>query len=132
MNSIPVTPDGPKDSIGMQQIPTKKILKLLSPESPPEARAAAALVLGEVAARAAEVARALAERLDDEAAGVRLEAIRAAGKLRLADALPRLLEFVKGGGEESHAAAEAAAHLGPKGRHALQELMPRVAPGVRR
>jgi HEAT repeat protein len=116
----------------MSQIPTKKVLKLLDADQPAEVRCAAAMVLGEVGVRNAEVAKALRECLDDEAPAVRLQAIRAAGKLRMADVLPRLLERVKDGGEEAHEAVEAAARLGPKGSKALQELMPRVAPGVRR
>jgi HEAT repeat protein len=116
----------------MQQIPTKKVLKLLEAENPPEVRSAAAVVLGEVAARDAEVSRALSECLDDEIPAVRLEAIRAIGKLRVTETLSRLLERIPVGGEESHAAAVAVAHFGTKGREALQELMHRVAPGVRR
>src|SRR5262245_29629049 len=115
----------------MAEISTKKILKLLETDQPPEVRGAAALVLGEIGVRDAEAARALRDCLDDAAVEVRLSAIRAVGKLRVAETLPRLLERVKDGGAEAQAAAEAAARLGPKGRQALQELMPHVAPGVR-
>ena len=54
------------------------------------------------------------------------------GKLRIEPALPQLLARIKEGGEEADAAAQAAAHLGAKGTRALQELMPKVAPGLRR
>src|SRR5439155_3586561 len=47
-------------------------------------------------------------------------------------ALPQLLTRLKEGGPESEAAALAAARLGSKGPRALQELMPLVAPGLRR
>jgi hypothetical protein len=63
---------------------------------------------------------------------VRLAAIRAVGKLRVEPALPQLLERIRAGGEEAEAAAQTAARLGVKGPRALQELIPRVAPGLRR
>src|SRR5262245_52069496 len=116
----------------MPEIPAKKVLKLLTDEYPPDVRRAAAVVLREVGVRDTEVSAALVESLADAEPAVRLEAIRAVGRLRIAEALPRLLERVQHGGEESHEAAEAAAHLGPKGRKGLQDLMARVAPGVRR
>ncbi len=43
-----------------------------------------------------------------------------------------MLERIKEGGEEAEQAAQAAAKLGSKGSRALQELMPKVAPGLRR
>ena len=113
-------------------LPTSKVLRLLQPEQPAEVRRAAALVLGELGVREAETAEALCERLEDADEAVRLEVIRAVGKLRVEPALPRLLARIKEGGQEADAAAHAAAHLGPKGTRALQELMPKVAPGLRR
>src|SRR5258707_290454 len=109
------------------QITTKKILDLMRPGRPLELRCAAAAVLGEVGGRDAEVSRALCERLQDEEPAVRLAAIRAAGKLRLEQALPQLLARIKEGGEEAEQAAQAAAQVGAKGARALQELMPNVA-----
>ena len=114
------------------QLPMTKLLRLLHPDHAAEVRRAAALVLGELGVRDAEAADALCERLEDAEPSVRLEAIRAVGKLRVEPALPRLLERIREGGEEADAAAHAAAHLGPKGTRALQELMPKVAPGLRR
>jgi HEAT repeat protein len=58
--------------------------------------------------------------------------MKSIGKLRVDAALPRLLERVRHGGEEAETAAQAAAHLGAKGTHALQNLMGQVAPGLRR
>src|SRR5438094_6821927 len=110
---------------------TKKMVRLLQPEHPPELRRAAALVLGEVGTRDAELARALCERLQDGEKALRVEVIRAVGKLRVEQAIPQLLERVKEGGEEAEEAAHAAAKIGPKGTRALQELMPKVAPGLR-
>ena len=70
--------------------------------------------------------------MEDAESSVRIAAIRTVGKLRIEPALPRLLARIKEGGEEADAAAHAAAHLGAKGTRALQELMPKVAPGLRR
>src|SRR5262249_58824563 len=67
-----------------------------------------------------------------EDAAVRLNAIAAVRKLRLDKALPQLSERIKVGGAEGERAAEAAASLGAKGSRMLHELMPRVAPGLRR
>src|SRR5205823_10657532 len=60
------------------------------------------------------------------------QVIRAVGKLKIEAALPHLLARIKEGGHEADEAAHAAARIGPKGTRALQELMPRVAPGLRR
>lgn len=110
----------------------KKILRLLQADQPAEVRCAAALVLGEIGAKDAELTRVLCEALNDGEARLRLQAIRSVGKLRLEAVLPRLLERIKEGGEEAEQAAQAAAKLGVKGTRSLQELMPRVAPGLRR
>src|SRR5262249_4263900 len=106
--------------------------RLLEPGQPAELRRAAAVVLGEVGGRDAEVSKALCAALDDPEPSVRLHAIRAAGKLRVGEALPALLDRARDGGEEAHVAIEAAARLGPKGVKALQDMMPKVAPGVRK
>src|SRR6516162_7802451 len=111
---------------------TKKILRLLHPDQPVEVRCAAALVLGEMGDKDAELTRALCDSLKDSEPRLRVQAIRAVGKLRVEAALPQLLERIKEGGEEAEQAAQAAARLGAKGTKALQELMPRVAPGLRR
>jgi HEAT repeat protein len=116
----------------MTQVPTNKLLRLLNAEHPPDVRRAAALVLGELGVRDADAAKALADALEDAEPSVRLEVVRAVGKLRIESALPRLLSRIKEGGEEAGAAAQAAAHLGAKGTRALQDLMPKVAPGLRR
>ena len=64
--------------------------------------------------------------------GGAVQVIRTVGKLRVEPALPRLTARIKEGGPEADEAAHAAAHLGAKGTRALQELMPKVAPGLRR
>jgi HEAT repeat protein len=110
----------------------KKLLRLLSPEITPELRRAAVTVLGEIGTRGGETTSTLAEALDDPDAGVRLEALRSVGKLRIEQALPRLIDRITEGGPESEAAALSAARLGEKGTRALQKLMHHVAPGLRR
>ncbi|HEV3144933.1 MAG TPA: HEAT repeat domain-containing protein [Gemmataceae bacterium] len=112
--------------------PAKKIVRMLDAGQRLEVRCAAALVLGELGGRDAEVNRALLEALDDESATLRLRAIEAAGKLRVESALPKLIERIKHGGEEAEQAARSAARLGARGIKALQEMLHKVVPGVRR
>jgi hypothetical protein len=116
----------------MQAIPGRKLLHLLEADQPLPVRCAAAVVLGEVGARDAELAQALCATLEDGEGALRLEVIKAVGKLRVEKALPQLLEHIKEGGEEAEQAAQAAARMGAKGAKALRALMPRVAPGLRR
>jgi HEAT repeat protein len=113
-------------------IPVNRLLRLLQPDRTAEVRAAAVLILGELGVRDADAAAGVAARLDDPDPAVRENAIRAAGQLKATEALPTLLERIAGGGEEARLAAEAVAQLGVKGVKSLQELMPRVAPGLRR
>ncbi len=101
------------------QVPTSKILRLMNADQPPEVRSAAALVVGELGARDAEVSRALCEHLGDGDAALRLQVIRAVGKLRVEPALPQLLERIKEGGAEAEQAALAAARLGARGTRGL-------------
>ena len=113
-------------------IPVKKLTRLLAPDQPAEVRAAAVLVLTELGAKDAEVSSELIARLDDESEAVRLQTIQAVGRLRVAKALPVLLNRIRSGGEEANLAADAAAKLGESGVKGLQKLMPEVAPGLRR
>jgi hypothetical protein len=113
-------------------VPVKKIARLLRDDHPPETRAAAAVVLGELGVRDADATAELLARLADADPTARLAAVRAVGRLKVEKALPTLLEKVTRGGEEASAAAEAAARLGAKGVRGLQELMAKVAPGLRR
>lgn len=116
----------------MPDATTKKLLRLLQADQPENVRCAAALVLGEVGARDAELSEAVCEALDDPSSALRVQLLEVAGKLRVEPALPRILVRVVEGGVEGEAAALAAARLGAKGTRALQELMPKVAPGLRR
>jgi HEAT repeat protein len=116
----------------MPDATTRKILDLLDAEHPAELRRAAAFVLGEIGPRDADLAEALCRALADPEASVRLAVLESVGKLRIEQALPRLLERITEGGPESEAAAQAAARLGAKGTKALRELMGKVAPGLRR
>ncbi|MBM4069127.1 MAG: hypothetical protein FJ271_09315 [Planctomycetes bacterium] len=116
----------------MADATAKKLVGLLQSDQGAHVRAAAALVLAEIGQRDAGVAEELCTRLDDADGAVRQQAIRSIGKLKIEQALPRLLERVQAGGEESEAAAHAVAGLGAKGTRALQGLMDKVAPGLRR
>src|SRR5262249_17493677 len=113
-------------------VPLRTILGLLDASGPAEVRRAALTVLGELGLRDAAAHEAVLAALTDDDGEVRLRAITAAGKLRLDKALPLLAERIKAGGEEAEQAAEVAARLGAKGSRALHELLPRVAPGLRR
>jgi hypothetical protein len=113
-------------------IPVKTLLRLLQPDRPADVRAAAVLVLGELGVRTSAALGEVAARLDDPDPAVRANALQAVGRLKVEKALPALLERVTHGGEESRLAAEAAAQLGPGAVKALQGLMHRVAPGLRR
>ena len=114
------------------QIPTKKLLRLLDRDQPPEMRRAAALVMGEVGGKDGELVEALLKSLDDEDQAVRLQVIQTIGKLHVERALPLLLERVEQGGVEAEPSAHAAARLGAKATRSLHDLMPKVAPGLRR
>ena len=112
-------------------IPAKKIAKLLS-SSTPSVRSASLLVAGELGAKDPEIASAVLALLDDPAGFVRIEAVRTAGKLKLEKALPTLLDRIGHGGTEGDASAKSAAAMGAKGVKALQELLHKVVPGVRK
>ena len=113
-------------------IQAKQIIQLMEPDQPSDVRRAAALILGELGGRNAEISTALREHLEDGDSGLRLEILKAVGKLKVEAALPKLLERIKEGGEEAELAAQAAARFGARGTRALQDLMPKVAPGLRR
>jgi len=110
----------------------KKLLHLLGPDQPAHVRTAAALVIGELGDRDGEIGAALCQYLNDPDLAVRVQVITAVGRLRIDQALPRLLQSVQAGGDEAERAAQAVAHLGVKGTRALQDLMDKVAPGLRR
>jgi hypothetical protein len=110
----------------------KKLLQLLEPSYPPELRAAAARVLGEIGTRDAQIAKVLCQALSDPDQTFRIPVLAAIGQLKIDQALPQLLIRVREGGLEAEVAAQATARLGPKGIRALQDLMSQVAPGLRR
>ena len=116
----------------MSDATTKKIIHLLTDNSDAFVRTAAARLLGELAAKDKDVGAGLLQAVEDKEQSVRLEAIHSLGKLGFDTALARLIEFIKQGGEESEAAADAAAKLGAKAVRGLQELMGHVSPGLRR
>src|SRR5207249_8335453 len=108
------------------------LVRLLRPDQTADVRRAAAVVLGELGLRDTPVSAAVIDALDDPESAVRLQAIQAVGKLKIDAALPQLLDRIRGGGPEAEQAAEAVVRLGAKGSKALQQLMPKVAPGLRR
>jgi hypothetical protein len=114
------------------QIPLSKILGLLGSANPVELRRSAILVLSELGIRDGAVTESVLAALADEDHDVRLGAITAAGKLKIDKALPLLAERIKVGGSEAERGAQVAARLGAKGSKMLHELMPHVAPGLRR
>src|SRR5437660_1724512 len=113
-------------------VPAAKLVRLLQPDQPADVRRATALVLAELDLRETHVAAALRESLDDPEPAVRLQAIHAIGKLKIDAALPQLHDLIRGAGPEAELSAEATVRLGVKGAKALQALMPKVAPGLRR
>jgi HEAT repeats len=114
------------------QIPVEKLIRLTGDDHPSEVRAAAITVLGELGGRDATVNATILESLETDDAAVRVRAVRAAGQLRIDKALPILIERINHGGVEGELAAEAAARLGAKGAAALQDVIHRVVPGVRK
>jgi hypothetical protein len=113
-------------------IPVEKIIRLTGEDHPADVRAAAVTVLGELGGRDAAVNATILEALEANEAAVRVRAVRAAGQLRIDKALPILIERINHGGIEGELAAESAARLGAKGTAALQDVMHRVVPGVRK
>lgn len=116
----------------MADVPLKKLCHLLKPDRPAPVRYAAAVVAGELGIKDAELLADVKALLKDPDGDVRIAAVRACGQLKIADALPTLLEKVGRGGPEAAPAAEAAANLGAKGIAGLQGLLHTVAPGVKR
>lgn len=110
----------------------QKVLKLMASAESPEVRRAAARIVTELAPADDESHETIRRALDDVDSGVRLLALQAVGKLKIQDALPLLLRRIEGGGDEASEAANAAAKLGAKAAKALQDMMPKVAPGLRR
>lgn len=113
-------------------VATSNLVRLLKTDQPADVRRSAVVVLTELDLREPAVATAVREALDDPDGGVRLQAIHAVGKLKIDAGLPQLLDRIYGGGPEAEQSAEAAVRLGAKGVKGLQQLMPKVAPGLRR
>src|SRR5262249_28398421 len=106
--------------------------RLLEDDRTTDVRAAAVLVLAELGVRDAAIADEIIAKLDDADGTVRSNALVACGKLKIEKSLHVLIERITAGGGEARLAAEAAAQLGARAVKALQDLMPKVAPGLRR
>jgi HEAT repeat protein len=113
-------------------ISAKKLARLLKPDQPIEIRGSAVVVAAELGIKDPDIVAEILDRITDESDAVRIQAIKAAGKLKLTKALPMLMERITLGGEEAKLAADAAAKLGADGVKKLQDLMNQVAPGLRR
>lgn len=113
-------------------ISAQQIVRQMQPDRPADVRAAGLTIAAELGVKTADVSSAVVDRLDDPAVSVRMSAIIAAGKLKIEKALPRLLDRIGHGGDEAAQSARSVAALGAKGTKALHELMPKVAPGVRK
>jgi HEAT repeat protein len=113
-------------------IPVKKLLRLLADDASAEQKAAAALVVGELGLKDADLADAISRLVSDRDPDVRANAIVAAGRIKLDKSLPELMERISHGGPEAPLAADAAVAMGAKGVKALQDLMHKVVPGVRK
>ncbi len=114
------------------QIPSEKIIRLTGDDQPSEVRCAAVTILGELGGRDAAVNSAIVAALEVNDPAVRIRAVRAAGQLRIDKSLTILIERISHGGVEGELAAESAAKLGAKGAQALQAVMHKVVPGVRK
>jgi len=115
----------------MSDSTAKQLLALLASPTV-ELRRAAALVVGEIGNRDGVTSEALCQAISDGDPQVRLHTLEAIGKLKIDRGLEPLLTRVEQGGPEAEVAALAAARLGAKGSRALQGLMGKVAPGLRR
>lgn len=116
----------------MPAVPTKKLLELLADGQPPELRLATVQVLKGLELKEAEIGEAVVPLLADDSPALRLAAVQLLGQMKHKPALKPLAALIEHGGEVGEAAAQAVAQLGDRGVSTLHELMPKVAPGLRR
>src|SRR5215469_6169100 len=109
----------------------RKLWELLDARHPAELRLSALTVLEHLGSLGANRGEAFLKALDDADPQFRLRAIRAVGRLGMESALPVLVARIRAGGQESEAAAIAAAQMGPRAARALEGLMNEVPPGLR-
>ncbi|MCA1825387.1 MAG: HEAT repeat domain-containing protein [Myxococcales bacterium] len=107
----------------------ERIVALLSDDSPRK-RIAAAVVLGELGAKAPPVISALSKMARDELSAIAEPAVEALGKLGARGALPVLLDALERK-DLSHAASEAIAALGEDVLPALRDRMAKATPEMR-
>ena len=107
----------------------ERIVALLSDDSPRK-RIAAAVVLGELGAKAPPVISALSKMARDELSAIAEPAVEALGKLGARGALPVLLDALERK-DLSKAASEAIAGLGEDALPALRDRLAKAGPEVR-
>jgi HEAT repeat protein len=111
----------------------KRLAEIISESPRPELRRAAIVVAGEVAdGREPSLVKALVAAADAAEAEVSLPALNAIGKLRAESALPKLITLVEAGGPAVEAAARAAGGMGARGARAMEKIMARAHPVLRR
>src|SRR5207237_6995112 len=82
-------------------------------------------------AKEKSLVKGLLAALDDPDPTLRTAAVEAVGQLKIDAALPRLEEFVRGGGPELEAAVHAASQLGARGIRQMSRIMDDATPGQR-
>jgi HEAT repeat protein len=111
----------------------KRIVALLAEAPTVDLRRSAIVIAAEVGnAKEAALVKALLAAAEDADPAIRLPAIEALGKLRAEAALGRLVEYVRQGGPELEAAAQAAGCLGARAAKAIEKVMHEVTPVQRR
>ncbi len=111
---------------------TRQILQLLR-KGPPEHQAAAAIVLGELRVRNAEVVKSLGAALGAGPRPVRIACIEAIGKIALPVGIPFLMPLLEiEDGDTRGMALEALSALGPKAVPLISKKLTDSPPPVRR
>jgi HEAT repeat protein len=109
-----------------------KLVELFTAAPTTELRVAALKVVGSVgSAKEKALVKGLLAALDDSEPTLRTAAVEAVGQLKIDAALPRLEDFVRGGGPELEAAVHAASLLGARGIRHMSKIMDDGTPSQR-
>jgi HEAT repeat protein len=110
-----------------------RLMELIKSSDTGELRRAAVLVAGAVGpAGERALVKTLLPVLGEADPALRLSAIEALGQLRAEEALPQLVALVEQGGAEVEAATRAAGRLGKRGARAMEQVLARATPVLRR